>query len=287
MPFISPMAKRKASRTYSSRSRRRLTYSRGAARSVIRRAARRYLSKRRTRRKSKRTYTGRPKHVMYNRLLKHKILTTLTYCDTKTITPGTGAAHHWFRLNNLHDPDYTGGGHQPAFYDNWKLLFKNYRVLKASWSITMAPIRTSEFSLADHTDSSSAFVDTNRLDQARTPAIVFWEVGNNAAPQVSSAVNKNVLRETAKYLNRFQYKMTKPSPSSTYKLAGSTNIKSLMANPDAYDQSVEFGGNLAEETYLGVGAMSKDGYDAASYRFDIKLKFLVELTDPKSTIVEN
>lgn len=40
------------------------------------------------------------------------------------------APSYWvFRGNSVYDPDYTGGGNQPAGYDTYSLLYQRYRVL--------------------------------------------------------------------------------------------------------------------------------------------------------------
>jgi len=42
-----------------------------------------------------------------------------------------------FRLNGLFDPDFTGAGSQPMYYDQFSALYSKYRVLGARWSITL------------------------------------------------------------------------------------------------------------------------------------------------------
>jgi hypothetical protein len=38
-------------------------------------------------------------------------------------------ANQVFRVNGLYDPDVTGTGSQPAYFDQWSALYKRYRVL--------------------------------------------------------------------------------------------------------------------------------------------------------------
>lgn len=47
---------------------------------------------------------------------------TLRYCDAVALNPGgglTGATYYIFRGNSCNDPDYSGTGHQPLYYDTW------------------------------------------------------------------------------------------------------------------------------------------------------------------------
>jgi len=42
-----------------------------------------------------------------------------------------------FRLNSVYDPDYTGFGLQPRWFDQWTLIYNNYRIHKAAVSVQM------------------------------------------------------------------------------------------------------------------------------------------------------
>lgn len=60
----------------------------------------------------------------------NSIITTLRYCDVKTLTSTTSATTSTlFRANGIFDPDYTAGGHQPMFYDQWAAIYNYYTVL--------------------------------------------------------------------------------------------------------------------------------------------------------------
>lgn len=60
-----------------------------------------------------------------------KKVVRLRYSDDVVInptTPGLGTAHV-LRLNSLHDPDYTGIGHQPMGHDEWSNFYQRYHVI--------------------------------------------------------------------------------------------------------------------------------------------------------------
>lgn len=65
----------------------------------------------------------------------------LVYEDLLTIAPGATLGSYVFRGNSLFDPDYTGTGHQPRYYDQLTAVYGRYKVLGSS--ITVEMINTS------------------------------------------------------------------------------------------------------------------------------------------------
>jgi len=54
----------------------------------------------------------------------------LRYTDTIYLNaPNDGVASHAFRANNIYDPDYTGGGHQPRHFDILAEMYDKYTVI--------------------------------------------------------------------------------------------------------------------------------------------------------------
>jgi hypothetical protein len=61
----------------------------------------------------------------------------LVYEDLLTLAPGTTFGSYIFRGNSLYDPDYTGTGHQPRFYDQLTPVYGRYKVLSSSIIVEM------------------------------------------------------------------------------------------------------------------------------------------------------
>lgn len=52
----------------------------------------------------------------------------LTYESQHTLAPGAAIAQYTYRGNSLYDPDYTGAGSQPRYYDTYATIYGKYRV---------------------------------------------------------------------------------------------------------------------------------------------------------------
>ena len=62
--------------------------------------------------------------------------TTLKYSQTFSLTSTTGSlAYQVFTANGLYDPDITGAGHQPFYYDQLSALYNHYTVIASKITI--------------------------------------------------------------------------------------------------------------------------------------------------------
>lgn len=68
-------------------------------------------------------------------LLPIRMRRTLRYSTQCQLDPTTSVALYQFRLNSLHDPDYTGTGHQPMGYDQFTALYQQWWVLSSRVTI--------------------------------------------------------------------------------------------------------------------------------------------------------
>jgi len=56
----------------------------------------------------------------------------MRYVTNVSINSATGnVASHAFRANSIYDPDSTGVGHQPSFYDQCAAIWNHYRVVRS------------------------------------------------------------------------------------------------------------------------------------------------------------
>lgn len=67
----------------------------------------------------------------------------LKYVTTINLNPGIGQmTSHYFSANGMYDPDITGTGHQPLFFDQYMASYDHYRVVGSSCRITQLPETT-------------------------------------------------------------------------------------------------------------------------------------------------
>lgn len=105
-----------------------------------------------------------PRNFLVSQLNKPAVLgvpdshfVVLSYPVNTTWTATAYEATYQFALNDLFDPDYTGAGGQPTYFDQWAVLYSRYRVLgcrvdltfdnSTSSSIRVAAVATANTSL--------------------------------------------------------------------------------------------------------------------------------------------
>lgn len=109
-----------------------------------------YSKKKRTtttkRRTFKRTFKrggAKPKAVINRVVLGHGLpkMATVThrYVDSKVMNMTGGAVSTYtFRCNGMYDPDYTGVGHQPLYFDQMSALYNHFVVIGSKITVRFA-----------------------------------------------------------------------------------------------------------------------------------------------------
>lgn len=228
--------------------------------------------------------TGAPRMVMYNRLVQPKIRTWLTYVDTKSLTIGASSVGHVFRLNDLYDPDLTGIGHQPAFHDEWAQIYQKYRVLACKWQVVMWPKNTDNTISTHELRSYTGALDNYPYVQEKPHLnrhICYVETSADNTFPYTDAVDKNFIRETGMKMEGVTWKYMGMSKNSKVVISGTTSMRHLLPG-DEYEEATALGATPASANlvFAKVGAMSIDSGASNDVQFDIKLRFLVELSEP-------
>lgn len=219
----------------------------------------------------------RVRFVLYNGLVQNKIITSLKYSDTKSLSPGGGAAFHTFRLNSINDPDYTGVGHQPLFHDQWAALYSSYRVLGVKFSATFHAKHVAADEKATHTGATDTYPFTVDNDH-REAMILFLEASENTTRVYTESTDLNTIREMGGMLRNVKWAYLKPNKLKT--LTMSPKFKDLFDEVADYDVTTAIGADPTNDLYMHVGCMSKDGSVMSDVVVDLHISFLVEFSQP-------
>lgn len=87
------------------------------------------LKRKRPYKRNRRVFRRRVPRNPRTTILPRRLFVKLKYAsDQIGTTVSTSYGVHQFALNGCHDPDLTGGGHQPMGWDQLKALYNDYRV---------------------------------------------------------------------------------------------------------------------------------------------------------------
>lgn len=98
------------------------------------------------------------------------------YWEQLSLTDSGGYVHHQFSCNGMYDPNTTGVGHQPMYYDQLAALYDHYTVIgsKIKWTIVpqgtsvQAPYKITTWINDDTaTTGASASFQENKFAQTR------------------------------------------------------------------------------------------------------------------------
>lgn len=79
-----------------------------------------------------------------------RLKTKLHYCDVVQLAASAGnPGIYQFRMNSLFDPDYTGVGHQPQWFDQLSAVYNFYKVLGSKITVTFVPNQVGDIEIND------------------------------------------------------------------------------------------------------------------------------------------
>lgn len=118
---------------------------------------------------------------------------TLPYA-MEMLTSSAGFSTQTFRTIDMHDPDYTGGGHQCRGWDQYKVFYRYYRVLSVlarsrfSWEET--PSQSQAVGMYIDDDATFDYSNTNDLYEKCGPTRVkLLTPDRNAVVRISMLAN--------------------------------------------------------------------------------------------------
>jgi len=183
---------------------------------------------------------------------------TMSYSEVITLNGALGglASYQYMRCNSIHDPNYTGVGHQPYGHDIMAQLYRRYCVLSSSIRcdfISEDPSVGGQYCVglrldADPTGSS------NPLELLETPGTVYKLLSD-----ADGGPNNTKLYKSFNSKRDF-------SINSSVQNQG--NIGS------------EFGTNPSHEMFYNIFAFTPSGVDGGNVRVIVTIKYKVLLSEP-------
>lgn len=76
-----------------------------------------------------------------------KLKMTHKYSMNVTMNSAATPTHHLFSANGLYDPDLTGVGHQPSYFDTMATIYRHYTVLTSRIKVTLTHVASDTYNL--------------------------------------------------------------------------------------------------------------------------------------------
>lgn len=169
---------------------------------------------------------------------------------------GAGLIYKTFTGNDVYDPDYTGTGHQPTYYDQLSAIYAKVKVLSSQITVTVKNTQANLGWFAIYpTRSNSPLSDANGIKQV--------QYGRWKSMTGNAAIGKLTVR------NRM----------TTKKMWG---IKSIMYADD-FDHTVGGAGPLNEWFWILVGGPD-DGLGFSAYT-DIRITYICQFYNRITTTI--
>lgn len=184
----------------------------------------------------------------------------LKYCQYNVLNPAAAGvpAYHYFRLNSINDPDFTGTGHQPMGHDTYQSLYTHYYVVSAKvtcYFTATSAVGTDACIVGMRTDNDATTTPSGGLNELTEQASTSWAVIGN----------RN---------NRAVSKLTKTFNTSRF--FGS------IAKWNRAGLGADFGANPSTGAYLQIFAAPIDAtVDAAAINIYTVIQYTVLFTEPK------
>ena len=108
--------------------------------------------------KKKKYYTKNPVAIRLGRQpIPKQLFNRLKYAETVNVAIGvSGQGSYLYSCNGMYDPNITGTGHQPMYFDQWSAMYNHYTVLKSTMKATVVANTTGAtiFSLGQDDDTT-------------------------------------------------------------------------------------------------------------------------------------
>lgn len=208
----------------------------------------------------------------------------LRYVEDFSLNPGDASTVvQVFRANSLYDPNYTGGGHQPMFFDNYSNLYGKYKVNYATISFRCTDQQITNVSFSNQVNGTTTS-DTSYF-AANERSVRMFLIKDEAVNDYTGKIN-TLIEEGSKNMK------WKFAPQNT---AGRINTLTMrcyphrLCNLNYKDNSLEAAvtTNPSREAFFICGVDSMPNTNADSMNFQVIITYNVTFFDFKQNQTEN
>lgn len=179
---------------------------------------------------------GFPKMLKF----KHK------YVDDISLTAGATTQRYLFACNGMYDPDITGTGHQPLFFDQLTELYNHYHVIGSKIKYTIVPAGTS----------------------VQVPFKVISTINDDSTPSVSTAAEEEQTKAIVRYC---QGGVNPDKLFITQSWSAKKNFGNVMSNDELKGNS---GANPTETSCYQLSLRPLDGITSVTVYIHVEISFI-------------
>jgi hypothetical protein len=188
-------------------------------------------------------------------------LVRLKYVDTISIDPpAAGVLAHYFSANGMFDPNITGTGHQPLYFDQWMAGYDHFTVIGSKIRVTPSNPTTADIVPCQY----GCIIDDNTTFSYTTSA----QVIESSQGRFSKIAGAKTAPQT-KYSSSIVRKWSGKKFFGTKSLIGEDTFRGSAAT------------NPVEEAYFGVWAGSIGDQNGGKLYLTIEIEYIAMLTEPK------
>jgi len=209
-------------------------------------------------------------------------LVQLTYYEDFTLNPaprnlGAGGTNKWaWSLNSLFDPNVTGTGHQPMFFDNYASIYERYKVSFAKITVTVVN------HFVNTATANSTGVVTTQPNYSYKLAIVRDADDADQPAQIEQLIEQNSYNTKWRFIAP---QLNGSLPKLSMKCAPH---KQAQLNYDDDTLTAPVNGSPSRNIKASVYIASADGVtDPPSVSINVKIRYYCKFYDRKVNQPEN
>lgn len=128
--------------------------------------------------------------------LPNQLQATQKYAEFLTLNiSGGGKASYLFSCNGMYDPNTTGTGHQPRYFDQYSALYDHYRVTGSKIKVTLYDHTLSSTGPTSRGLSMCVFIDDDATPGLSNQYDEFEREGNVSTTTLANKSSARVLRK--------------------------------------------------------------------------------------------